>query len=78
MSNFQYESGPSNLTVGSVIKDGTPMQPIEVIVIADYACPWCYIGKQALAFAAKQTRIPIKMIFQPYIINPNTPPGSCI
>jgi len=50
--------------------------PIEVIVISDYVCAWCYIGKQAITLAAKRTRIPIKLIFQPYVINPNTPPGS--
>lgn len=48
---------------------------LEVIIISDFTCPWCYIGKQSLSLAAKMTNTPVKVIYQPYITDPNITAG---
>ena len=55
--------------------DNIESNPLEVIGISDYTCPWCYIGKQSLSLASKLTNTPVKVIYQPYITDPNISAG---
>lgn len=46
----------------------------EVTIISDFVCAWCVIGKRSLELASKDLGIPLRCVWQPYIINPRTPP----
>jgi predicted DsbA family dithiol-disulfide isomerase len=54
------------------------MQPIEVDIWSDIACPWCYIGKRkfesALSeFSADPQNPPVEVVFHSYELSPDTP-----
>lgn len=48
--------------------------PVAVEMIADLACPWCYLGLVRLekAFALRPS-IPVKLSWWPYLLNPQLP-----
>jgi len=44
-------------------------------VFADFACPWCYIGRRRLARAcALRPDLPVRIVWQPFQLNPELPP----
>ena len=44
---------------------------IQVDVISDVACPWCYVGKRRLEEAVKQWKgIPVEVKWHPYQLDP--------
>jgi len=45
---------------------------IQVEIISDIACPWCYVGKHALDNAVEKFGKPVKIIYQPYMIDKRT------
>jgi predicted DsbA family dithiol-disulfide isomerase len=47
-------------------------QLIDVKVIIDVVCPWCYIGKRRIEEAMRRTsdRYDFKIQFLPYQLNP--------
>lgn len=49
--------------------------PIEVDLVADLACPWCYLGLVRLDRArAMRPEQPVQVRWQPFFLNPNMPP----
>ena len=48
---------------------------ITVDIVADPACPWCYVGVRTYALAAREIakNRPIVTRFRPYFLNPETP-----
>lgn len=49
--------------------------PIEVDLIADLACPWCYIGLVRLDRArAMRPDAPVRLRWWPFLLNPSLPP----
>jgi len=57
--------------------DGFPMltpRPLQIDIVSDVVCPWCYIGKKrlerALALAAE---VPVEIRWRPYFLNPWVP-----
>jgi predicted DsbA family dithiol-disulfide isomerase len=49
--------------------------PIDVDLIADLACPWCYIGLVRLDRArALRPEWPVRLRWWPYLLNPTLPP----
>ncbi len=50
---------------------------MDVKVIFDPVCPWCYIGKRRFE-AAKALRpgVPIAIRWRPFLLNPDIPPGG--
>lgn len=48
---------------------------IEIEVVSDVVCPWCYIGKRRLekAMAATADRYDFKVWFSPFELNPDVP-----
>jgi predicted DsbA family dithiol-disulfide isomerase len=50
------------------------IRPLQIDVVSDVVCPWCYIGKrrieQALALAAD---IPVELNYRPFFLNPWVP-----
>jgi len=54
---------------------GGQQPPIEVDLIADLACPWCYIGLVRLDRArAMRPDQPVRLRWWPYLLNPTLPP----
>jgi predicted DsbA family dithiol-disulfide isomerase len=49
--------------------------PIDVDLIADLACPWCYIGLARLDRArAMRQDWPVRLRWWPFLLNPTLPP----
>lgn len=53
------------------------MKKITVNIWSDIACPWCYVGEQALKIGAEEflnqnENIKIETVFHPYIIDAKT------
>ena len=49
--------------------------PIEVGLIADLACPWCYLGLVRLDRArAMRPQLPVRLRWRPFFLNPHMPP----
>jgi predicted DsbA family dithiol-disulfide isomerase len=54
---------------------GEHQPPIDVDLIADLACPWCYIGLVRLDRArAMRPDWPVRLRWWPFLLNPNLPP----
>jgi predicted DsbA family dithiol-disulfide isomerase len=48
--------------------------PLQIDVVSDVVCPWCFIGKRRLEKAiALQPDIPVEVNFRPYFLNPWVP-----
>ena len=53
----------------------TALPVLQLDVISDVICPWCYIGKRKLdAALAEVTDFKINLMWRPYQLNPETPP----
>lgn len=49
--------------------------PLPVVrVVADLACPWCYVGLHRLLALAP--REPFRLVWHPFLLNPHLPPGG--
>jgi predicted DsbA family dithiol-disulfide isomerase len=54
---------------------GGHQPPIDVDLIADLACPWCYIGLARLDRArAMRPDWPVRLRWWPFLLNPTLPP----
>lgn len=62
----------------SSMSDRAPMPdqaPIDVDLIADLACPWCYLGLVRLDRArAMRPDQPVRLRWWPFLLNPQLPP----
>ncbi|MGH6913363.1 MAG: DsbA family oxidoreductase [Geminicoccales bacterium] len=62
----------------SSMSDRAPMPdqaPIDVDLIADLACPWCYLGLVRLDRArAMRPDRPVRLRWWPFLLNPQLPP----
>lgn len=49
-------------------------EPLQIDVVSDVVCPWCFIGKRRLEKAIElQPEIPVEVTFRPYFLNPWVP-----
>ncbi|MFO1090015.1 MAG: DsbA family oxidoreductase [Hyphomicrobiales bacterium] len=52
----------------------TLLQPIEVEVVSDVVCPWCFLGKRRLEKAlAMLPHTPVEVSWRPYQLDPTIP-----
>jgi predicted DsbA family dithiol-disulfide isomerase len=50
---------------------------LQVDMVSDVVCPWCFIGKRRLEKAiALQPSIPVSVRYRPYFLNPWVPRGG--
>ncbi len=57
-----------------VTTEGGARPPIEIQMIADVACPWCYLGLVRLERArALRPSLPTALRWWPYLLNPQLP-----
>ncbi len=55
-------------------QDGKPLQAaLQVDIIADLVCPWCYLGKRRLDDALDAVRGPSTVSWYPFQLNPAMP-----
>ena len=48
--------------------------PVQIDVVSDVVCPWCFIGKSRLEKAlALKPNIPVEVRYHPYFLNPWVP-----
>lgn len=54
------------------------MQTIQIDVVSDIVCPWCYIGKRRLeqALAQLDNLYPVQVTFHPFQLDPTVPPAG--
>jgi predicted DsbA family dithiol-disulfide isomerase len=58
-----------------MLEPATSHRSIEVGLIADLACPWCYLGLARLERArAMRPEKPVRLRWQPFFLNPELPP----
>ena len=51
--------------------------PLQIDVVSDVVCPWCFIGKRRLENAiARVPEITVTVNYQPYFLNPWVPRGG--
>jgi predicted DsbA family dithiol-disulfide isomerase len=52
----------------------TVLTPLQIDVVSDVVCPWCFIGKKRLEKAlALKPHIPVEVRYHPYFLNPWVP-----
>jgi predicted DsbA family dithiol-disulfide isomerase len=52
----------------------TAAKPLQIDVISDVMCPWCFIGKRRLEKAAAQSSMPLEVRWKPFQLDPTLPP----
>ena len=52
------------------------MQTLDIDIISDVVCPWCYLGQKRLALALESVsgEIAANITWKPYQLEPNAPP----
>lgn len=52
------------------------MQTLEIDIISDVVCPWCYLGQRRLGLALEEVASELKanVTWKPYQLEPNAPP----
>jgi predicted DsbA family dithiol-disulfide isomerase len=65
-----YSSGLAKLGTSN---DAASTAALQVDVIADLICPWCYMGKRRLDRALASVRGPNKVSWYPFQLNPDMP-----
>jgi predicted DsbA family dithiol-disulfide isomerase len=50
------------------------MRPLQIDIVSDVVCPWCYIGKRRIENALALTPdIPVEVHWRPFFLNPWVP-----
>lgn len=47
---------------------------MNIDIVSDVVCPWCYIGKRNLEAAIARTGASVQLRFRPYQLDPTIPP----
>lgn len=52
----------------------TTLKPLQIDVVSDVVCPWCYIGKKRIEAALALTPdVPVELNWRPFFLNPWVP-----
>jgi len=54
-------------------KQKTPHSPVQVDIISDVVCPWCWLGYRYFTKAQKQVKTPVTLTWRPYMLDPSIP-----
>lgn len=46
---------------------------LDVEIVSDVVCPWCYIGEKRLADAIEKSGLQVNVHFTPFLLDPQTP-----
>lgn len=47
--------------------------PVEVDIVSDFVCPWCWLGYKQFLVAADKTKPRPNLSFRPYMLDPTVP-----
>ena len=50
--------------------------PVQIEIVSDVVCPWCYIGKRRLEQALTRARPEVDVVWRPFQLNPGLPEGG--
>ena len=50
--------------------------PIQVDIVSDIVCPWCWLGSRYFQMAAKKSGRKIELTWRPYMLDPTVPEGG--
>lgn len=48
-------------------------QPIEVDMVSDFVCPWCWLGYKLFQKAQKEYGREVRLTYRPYMLDPTVP-----
>jgi predicted DsbA family dithiol-disulfide isomerase len=49
-------------------------KPLQIDIVSDVVCPWCYIGKRRIEDALAQVKdVPVEVHWRPFFLNPWVP-----
>src|SRR5258705_13471495 len=52
----------------------SPLKPLQIDIVSDVVCPWCYIGKRRIENAlALAPEVPVEIHWRPFFLNPWVP-----
>ncbi len=52
----------------------TAIKPLQIDIVSDVVCPWCYIGKRRIENAlALAPEVPVEVRWRPFFLNPWVP-----
>ncbi len=52
----------------------TAIKPLQIDIVSDVVCPWCYIGKKRIENAlALASEVPVEIRWRPFFLNPWVP-----
>ena len=54
----------------------TGRQIIQVDIVSDVVCPWCWLGVRYFQKAAKQSKHDVRLTWRPYMLDPEVPAGG--
>ena len=70
-------SPPVRLIFAAIHSGRTPMstlKPLQIDIVSDVVCPWCYIGKRRIENAlALVPDVPVEVHWRPFFLNPWVP-----
>lgn len=70
------DEGTDQVQLEEATTQGKPM-PLNVDVISDVVCPWCYIGLKNLEAAAKMVpELDLQVRWRAFLLNPQMPTGG--
>jgi predicted DsbA family dithiol-disulfide isomerase len=50
------------------------LKPLQIDIVSDVVCPWCYIGKRRIEDALALTPdVPVEINWRPFFLNPWVP-----
>jgi len=53
------------------------MKSLQVDVVSDFVCPWCFIGKRRLELALQaRPEVEANWSYRPFLLDPTTPEGG--
>ncbi|KAH6774621.1 Thioredoxin superfamily protein [Perilla frutescens var. hirtella] len=72
--NLQPLPIPRSILIASM-SSSSAKKVIQIDVVADTVCPWCFVGKQNLdkAIASSNDKYSFEIKWHPYMLNPNAP-----
>jgi predicted DsbA family dithiol-disulfide isomerase len=47
--------------------------PVQIEIVSDVVCPWCFIGKRRLEQALARVQAKVEVVWRPFQLNPGLP-----
>jgi predicted DsbA family dithiol-disulfide isomerase len=64
---------PAPDTIAAPAIAGTQPLVLDIAIISDVICPWCWVGRKRFAIALEKTGICVRIAWHPFELNPQMP-----